>query len=312
MTDRGQVRRLSATEVTQEVPALAQLKLGKGFNARSAQSRRDLVARLRDVDLPDGHSARSRARGEAADDAEVTRLRAQLRAHPCHACEEREDHARWGERHTRLSRDTADLRNRMEQRTNTIARTFDRVLAVLSELGYVTGDEVLPEGERLGRIYCELDLLAAECLREGLWHGLSAPELAAAASVLVYESRTDEPRSPRLPGGIARSAIERTFELADDLRALEREHRLDFKRVPDAGFAWAAYRWASGHRLEAVLHESDLTAGDFVRWTKQVVDLLGQVADAARTSREPDLADTARSAVDLLRRGVVALAPLED
>ncbi len=316
MTDRGQVRRLSATEITHEVPALTQLRLGKGFNARSAQSRRDLVGRLREVDLPDeltgSRGTRSRSHGESKDDAAITQLRAQLRSHPCHACEEREDHARWAERHARLSKDTQELRDRMEQRTNTIARTFDRVLAVLSELGYVDGDEVLPVGERLGRIYCELDLLAAECLREGLWHELDAQELAAATSVLVYESRTDEPNSPRLPGGQTRAAIERTFEVADDLRALERQHRLDFKRVPDAGFAWAAYRWASGHRLEAVLEDSDLTAGDFVRWTKQVVDLLGQIADAAAASGEPDLRDTAREAVGRLRRGVVALAPLED
>jgi len=309
MTDRGQVRRLSATEITHEIPALGQLRLGKSFNARSAQSRRDLVARLRDLDLSPDAEVRRQARSEAADDTEIARLRSELRAHPCHGCDEREDHARWAERYDRLSKDTDDLRKRMDQRTNTIARTFDRVLAVLEELDYVDGDHVLPEGERLGRIYCELDLLAAECLREGLWQGLSAPELAAAASLLVYESRTDEPHSPKLPGGQARSAIERSFELAADLRALERDHRLDFKRVPDAGFAWAAFRWASGHRLEAVLHESDLTAGDFVRWTKQVVDLLGQIADAAG---DLDLSATARSGVDALRRGVVALAPLED
>ena len=76
MTDRGQVRRLSATEVTHEMPALAQLRLGKGFNARSAQSRRDLVGRLREIDLPEDHVGSrepSRSHGEAGDDAAITR-----------------------------------------------------------------------------------------------------------------------------------------------------------------------------------------------------------------------------------------------
>jgi len=44
-----------------------------------------------------------------------------------------------------------------------------------------------------------------------------------------------------------------------------------------------------------------------VRWTKQVVDLLGQVADAARA--DPSTAPVgvaARAAADQLRRGVVA------
>jgi ATP-dependent RNA helicase HelY len=309
MTDRGQVRRLAAPEVTAPLPKLGHLKLGKGFNARNGQSRRDLLARLHDLDLdqPGGRVRRSRA--EAADDEELAHLRATMRSHPCHGCDEREDHARWAERHERLRRDTDDIRRHMTQRTGTIARTFDRVIAVLTELGYVADDQVLTEGERLGRIYCELDLLAAECLRDHVWDGLTAPELAAAASLLVYESRTDDAEAAKLPGGRTRDAVERTLELAADLRAVEREHRLDFKRVPDPGFAWAAYRWASGHRLEVVLHESDLTAGDFVRWTKQVVDVLGQLANAAT---DPALTRTAREAVDQLRRGVVALAPLED
>ncbi|MEU8569334.1 hypothetical protein AB0C51_13405, partial [Streptomyces pathocidini] len=32
--------------------------------------------------------------------------------------------------------------------------------------------------------------------------------------------------------------------------------------------SWAAYRWASGHGLDAVLTEADMPAGDFVRWCK--------------------------------------------
>ena len=38
-----------------------------------------------------------------------------------------------------------------------------------------------------------------------------------------------------------------------DLDALEREHKLDFLREPDLGFAWAAYRWAEGDDLDDVL-----------------------------------------------------------
>ena len=38
-----------------------------------------------------------------------------------------------------------------------------------------------------------------------------------------------------------------------ELDALERDHRLDFLRQPDLGFAWAAYRWAEGDELDDVL-----------------------------------------------------------
>ena len=56
-------------------------------------------------------------------------------------------------------------------------------------------------------------------------------------------------------------------------------------------------------RLETVLRDTDLAAGDFVRRCKQLVDLLDQIADAAP---EPELRSTARRAVDAVLRGVVA------
>jgi len=81
---------------------------------------------------------------EAAEDEELARLRRQLRTHPCHGCDEREDHARWGERWWRLKRETDTLIKRIEGRTNTIARVFDRVCDLLSERGYLAGDTVTP------------------------------------------------------------------------------------------------------------------------------------------------------------------------
>ena len=73
------------------------------------------------------------------------------------------------------------------------------------------------------------------------------------------------------------------------LDALEEEHRITQtegvgQREPDLGFAWAAYEWASGKGLDEVLREAEMPAGDFVRWCKQVIDVLGQIAAAAPVS----------------------------
>ena len=84
--------------------------------------------------------------GPGAEDPEIARLREQIRAHPCHSCPDRENHARWAERYLKLERETNTLRRRIEQRTNTIAREFDRVCEVLEELGYLDGDMVTPAG----------------------------------------------------------------------------------------------------------------------------------------------------------------------
>jgi ATP-dependent RNA helicase HelY len=47
-----------------------------------------------------------------------------------------------------------------------------------------------------------------------------------------------------------------------------------------------------------------MPAGDFVRWARQVIDLLGQISDAPGASI--DLKATARDAMNAINRGVLA------
>jgi ATP-dependent RNA helicase HelY len=311
LTTERQVVRLSIVDFPIAVAPLDRMRIPRTFNPRSPQSRRDLASTLRnrvatfgpDGDRRDGGRAGRRGSG-AADDSEIIRLRAAIRAHPCHACPDREDHARWAERYLRLRRDTEALQRRVEGRTNTIARTFDRVCTALESLGYLAGDTVTAEGARLARLYTELDLLAAESLRQRLWDGLNAAELTACVSALVYEARlADDVGPPRLPPGQVRDRLAAMVKLWAHLDDLEKENRLDFQREPDLGFAWAAYRWASNTPLDKVLAEAGLPAGDFVRWVRQLIDLLGQIADASAHDAVRAIAD---EAVNALRRGVVA------
>jgi ATP-dependent RNA helicase HelY len=206
------------------------------------------------------------------------------------------------------------LRRRIEKRTNSVSRQFDRVCEVLLALEYLAPSDadgalaVTARGQHLMRLYSELDLLAAEAIRRGVWDGLSPSELAAALSVLVFEARRpDDSVEPRMPSPAVATAIKETTRLWRDLDVLEREHSLDFLRPPDPGFAWAAQRWAEGDDLDDVLTGIDLAAGDFVRNMKQLIDLTGQVADA---SGDSELRRTARATIESLRHGVVAYSNL--
>ncbi|MGH3347762.1 MAG: DEAD/DEAH box helicase [Nocardioides sp.] len=311
VTAERQARRLAPIDFPTPVEALTRLKVPKGFNARNAQQRRDLASALRsrthDLTPP---PRRQRSDRSSSGSAEVDALRQRMKDHPCHECPDREDHARWAERWFKLDRDAATLRRRIEQRTNTVARQFDRVCDVLTALDYLDGDTVTPRGAHLRRLYSEMDLVAAEALRQGLWDELSPSELASVLSILAFEARRpDDATSPRLPGGHVRDVIGQMVRLWGELDALERDHRLDFLRQPDLGFAWAAYRWAEGDDLDDVLTATDLAAGDFVRWVKQLLDLTGQVADAAGPGT---LRETARAAVRSLKRGVVAYSSLNE
>ncbi len=344
LTADRQVRRLSVSDTPDGVRAVTRVRIPKTFSARRPADRRDLASSLRNA-LADlgpredaGHPRRSsRVRSAAADDAELSRLRAALRAHPCHGCTDREDHARWAERWARLSAEHESLVRRIEGRTSSIARDFDRICEVLTALGYLapageppgaegrgreTGSAVdrggpaqdvvvTADGEWLRRLYVGRDLVLAECLRTGAWDHLDAAELAAVCGAVLYESRSDEVEtSPALPGGPAGAlgrAIEATVRLADSLAALERDHRISPAAPLDLGLVPAMHRWARGGSLEAVLHGSDLAAGDFVRWAKQVLDLLDQLATAAPRAH---VRHRAHEAITKVRRGVIAHSAL--
>jgi ATP-dependent RNA helicase HelY len=304
VTADRQLKRLSIVDFPSPVESLGHVRLPKGFSPRSPQARRDVVSSMRNLRIDDAPAPRQRKRSVAADDQVIAELRRAIRAHPCHGCAEREQHARWAERYDRLNRDTEALTAKAEGRTNTIARMFDRVCDLLTSLGYLDGDRVTPAGHMLARVYSEADLVIAESLRAGAWDALDVADLAAVVSCLVYESRRDDDPTPRLPPGATRAALDDLNRRWAALDQAEHDARLDFLREPDAGFAYVAWRWAKGHPLDAVLLDAAQAPGDFVRWMKQLIDLLDQVADAA-----PDGAPvrrTAERAVRSLRRGVVA------
>jgi ATP-dependent RNA helicase HelY len=306
--------RLSVTDFPSPVRTLGRIRLPKQVDVRSPRSRRELADSVRNAGI--AAPGRERRRSGAADDAELATLRRALRAHPCHGCEQREDHARWAERHHRLTAENDHLKQRMAATTHSLARSFDRIRDLLVDRGYLTDpgegaeQDVTEHGRRLARLYSESDLLAAECLRHGVWRGLDPPELAAVVSALVYEARRDGPTEARVPAGPIGDALRETARLWASIEEDERRHRLDRTREPDAGFAWPVYRWARGEPLERVLvtaeaNGQELLAGDFVRWCRQVIDLLDQIREVLRGS-DP-VSEVAAKAVAAIRRGVVAM-----
>jgi ATP-dependent RNA helicase HelY len=314
LTEDRWAGRLSVADFPHPVESLGWVRLPKQVDVRSPKSRRDLAATLLNTGI--SVPKREKRRSGPDDDAELAALRRALRAHPCHGCEDRESHARWGERYHRLRAENEQLEQKVAATTHSLARGFDRIRALLTERGYLSdnGDgEVTQHGRRLARLYGESDLLAAECLRHDVWGGLGPAELAAVVSALVYEARRDGQMDVRVPPGAVSEALTATARLWAGLDEDERRHKLERTRQPDAGFAWAVYRWARGESLERVLTAAEsagqeLSAGDFVRWCRQVIDLLDQIKEVMGTN--DDVGATAATAVTDIRRGVVTMGTL--
>ncbi|MEH0109819.1 DEAD/DEAH box helicase [Tersicoccus sp. MR15.9] len=346
-----QVRRITAQDLQGEVRTVGSVRIPKHFDAKNAQSRRDLASSLRNAlhdQRPDRSGRRTAVAADDAQEARIADLRRQVRSHPCHGCSDREQHARWAERWHRLNRETEGLKRQIQGRTNTIARTFDTVCDVLAGYGYLTdapapttehGQDpeasrqigallrdglppeeadpasaldwtpgplrITPDGSRLRRIYGEKDLLIALCLSDGVFDGLDAEELAGLASVLVYQAKREERGvRPTMPTPALEDAVRGVVRRWSELTDVEEAAGLPETSEPELGLVRPMIAWARGRTLQEALRGTDLAAGDFVRWSKQVIDLLDQLAGVPEITGR--LRSRLRSAIDLVRRGVVA------
>ena len=234
-------------------------------------------------------------------EADLTDLRKGLRNHSCHSCAQREDHSRFAEKAGRLNRENDGLRTRVQSRTHVIAKTFDQICQVLTHLGYIEGEKPTAQGKILTKIYAESDLLLTEAIRRGVLDELNAPELLSVVSTMIFESRNADNVAPKMPSPRVSSALADVISIWAELEELETEYGVKTQRQPDAGFCWVSYRWANGNSLQSVLKGTDMSVGDFVRSTKQLSDLLNQIAAASEKLRP-----VCKDAVKRIDRGVVA------
>ena len=233
-------------------------------------------------------------------ESEIDDLRKRMKNHACHSCNDRESHARFAERSDRLQRENEGLNNRVMNRTHVIAKTFDKICNVLTLLGYIEGEKLLPQGLILSKIYAESDLLLTESIRRGIFAELQPAEIVSVASAMIFESRTQEDLSPKIPNDTVANALAAITRVWAEIEDMEIEAGVKTQRAPDFGFCYMIFRWANGSSLSHVLKGSDMSVGDFVRSTKQLVDLLGQIANAS-----PELNTKCRQAVKSIDRGVV-------
>ena len=246
-------------------------------------------------------------KGRSEQERKLAELKVRMKTHPCHLCSHREAHSRWAERWWQLHRETQAILDQIEGRTNLVASTFDKICDLLIELDYLDSADqdllVTESGKMLARIYGERDLLVAEALRLKIWDNLDAPSLAAMAAALVYEPRRDDENfEPRAVKGNFQQSFTNTQLLWDDLENLAKKHKLPRSSKLEMDLSYPIHRWATGAKLDLVLESADLLPGDFIRWCKQIIDLLEQLAKAS----EGPISSKARDAVDLVKRGIVA------
>src|SRR5699024_12487312 len=98
----------------------------------------------------------------------------------------------WAKRWYKLRGQTDKNIAKIQGRTNTIARTFDRIITLLTDYGYVQDDHVTEPGQSLRRIYGDRDLLVSLLLQRGWMAAMSSEDLAGLAALVVFDPSTNE------------------------------------------------------------------------------------------------------------------------
>ncbi|MEO9246134.1 DEAD/DEAH box helicase [Citricoccus nitrophenolicus] len=326
ITNEAQLRRIGTDDLTEPVDPVGGARLPQNVQVKTPTQRKDVASSMRSA-LREHRKApgdRPRAGFRFQDDGSAERaaeLRRQLERHPCHGCKDREEHARWAERWWKLRQEIDQLSGRIAGRTNTIAKAFDRLVGLLTTYGYVTAAAsggstaeaspgVTDAGQTLRRIYGERDLLTSLVLEDGIADDLDPEELASLAALLVFQSKggAESVGIPQMPTTRIQRALDRTAEHWYELQQAERGARLEPTPEPDPGLVWPIHRWARGRTLRDTLKGTELAAGDFVRWARQVIDLLDQLS---KVPGHPGLNAQCRRAADLVRRGVVAYSSVD-
>lgn len=263
----------------------------------------------------------ARSRLLSAERRSIRSRRAERNGHPRSAAEVPPAARKGLRRLDRIERDLEFVQSDAARSADSLAGQFDRVIGLLDQRGHLDrgglhdgmsgstdGWSLTDTGQRLARLYHECDLLVVEAVDDGLFDDLNAAEVAGLASCFAYEERGGGPKAePWYPSGRLRRRFLRLEGLHLDLVTAEADARLPITRAPDAGFMAIAHGWAAGGDLNDVLADEEITAGDFVRTAKQLIDLLRQLGLLATT---PATASAARAAAGAVFRDLVAASSI--
>ncbi|WGH91334.1 DEAD/DEAH box helicase [Auritidibacter ignavus] len=317
ITHKGQFRRVGTDDLAEPVEPIGSVNLPKNLLAKTPTQRKTIASWAREAlrrnqkPRPREEITGFRYRDESAIER-VEELRAMLRAHPCDTCADREEHARWANRWATLRSETDRLISTIDSRTNTIATTFERILGLLADYDYVDleTETLTKPGHVLRRIYGERDLLTALLLQDGVTDTMSPEDLAGLAALLVFEGSEEELIvQPDMPTPALTEALDASDAIWYQLQDAESQASLKVTPQPHPGLVWPVFRWVRGQSLTLCLSGTTLAAGDFVRWARQVIDMLDQLAKA---SPDADFSRRCFKAKDLVNRGIVSYSASPD
>lgn len=179
---------------------------------------------------------------------------------------------------------------------------FQQHIEVLQKFGYLTPTcQLTPEGDWARLIRINHSLLITELIRMGAFEGISPSLLAGVLASIAHDD--DRPASFHGRHQALASTLGQVRKIAHSLSAYEEPPllRLDVATIVDLWIAETTMPWSDLIRL------TTMAEGDIYRLLARTLEYLSQLHGLRAT--HPGLADTARDAMDRMRRDVLKELP---
>lgn len=209
----------------------------------------------------------------------LAELELKMYNHECHTCHDKREHLNNYNKYKEHDENIARYEKMIDLETGNISKLFINILKVLCALDYIDENNKLTDkGYMLTEIHSENDLLVAESISKGIFDDVEPAVLACLLSACIYSGRKNSSkRMPRKYSKYFNESHEKLLSLYKKIDRLQRKNKLSEIHDLDFGLVESLYSWCNGAELSQILSIADMEAGDFVRWCKQVKDLLAQI-----------------------------------
>lgn len=229
-------------------------------------------------------------------------IRLELKTALCHSCAHLracQERFRVLERNRNRQREYA---NRIEWAENVQREQIQKRLQLLTELGYIEGNEILPRGYVAQQIY-GYEIQVTELVFAGFFERLDPHEINVLAVSIVFEAKKDE-WYRRLDDTHLRGLLRTAAEHIENVRQLEATLGIEpLTPSLDPKLAAATLAWSRGCDFDELRNYTSTPDGDLVRVFRSGADLLRQMRRALR--EHPTLPERLLIAMVALNRDIV-------
>ena len=272
LTEHRWAGRISSADYSGASAPVGSMTLPKRVEHRQPRVRRDLASALRSaaagLAVPAGRRVRRRpvTRTARFTIRSWRRCGRNCAVTPHTTLPAVEAQIRQAERYLRIERDNAQLEKKVAAATNSLARTFDRIVGLLTEREFIQGPATDPACHRRRPVagpHLQRERPVGRRMPAHRRVGGSEAGRVGGGGLggALRDARQRRPQRPVRRRGahaaIAAGAASDVEAVHPALRADEQTHRIAPSREPDDGFVSVIYRWARTGDLAAALAAAD-------------------------------------------------------